>query len=99
MKVVYSDEQRRLALRVYRRTGSVIKTVRELGYPGRWTLYQWLRDPRAGKRPRRQAKRLRRYDVAAKMRAVELFEAGHRVDDIAAECGLYSAAIVYAWVR
>lgn len=99
MKVVYSDEQRRLALRVYRRTRSVTKTVRELGFPGRWTLYQWLRDSQPGRRPRKQTKRLRHYDLETKMRAVELYEAGHRVDDIALECGLQSKASVYAWAQ
>ncbi len=34
----YTKEQRRRALQVYKRTQSVTKTVRELGYPGRWTL-------------------------------------------------------------
>lgn len=36
MNVSYSLEQRRQALRVYRRTGSVTKTVLLLGYP--WAL-------------------------------------------------------------
>ena len=44
MKVVSADEQCRLALRVYRRTRSVTKTVRELGFSGRWSLYKWLRE-------------------------------------------------------
>ena len=34
VKVVYSDEQRRLALRVFRRTRSVTKTVCEFGVSG-----------------------------------------------------------------
>ncbi|ENO17452.1 IS element transposase [Schaalia cardiffensis F0333] len=51
MKVVYSDEQRRLALRVYRRTRSVTKTVRELGFSGRWTSYKWLREFKRGRKP------------------------------------------------
>ncbi|MGP3702042.1 hypothetical protein [Corynebacterium diphtheriae] len=41
----YTKEQRRRALQVYKRTQSVTKTVRDLGYPGRWTLYKWLREP------------------------------------------------------
>ncbi|OLN14605.1 transposase, partial [Corynebacterium diphtheriae] len=41
----YTKKQRRRALQVYKHTESVTKTVRELGYPGQWTLYKWLREP------------------------------------------------------
>ncbi|MEX3505773.1 transposase, partial [Corynebacterium sp. LK2510] len=37
----YTAQQRRTALKVGKRTQSVTKTIRELGYPGRWTLYTW----------------------------------------------------------
>lgn len=47
----YTKEQRRRALQVYKRTQSVTKAVRELGYPGRWTLYKWLREPAKPGRP------------------------------------------------
>lgn len=40
----YTDQQRRRALEVYKRTQSVTKTARELGYTGKWTLYKWLRE-------------------------------------------------------
>lgn len=42
--VRYTDAQRLKALEVFDRTQSATKTVRELGYPGRWTLYRWIRE-------------------------------------------------------
>ena len=69
----YTKEQRRRALQVYKRIQSVTKTVRELGYPGRWTLYKWLREPAKPGRPRKQSKTLTRYPFEVKLRAVELF--------------------------
>lgn len=41
--VRYTDAQRLKALEVFDRTQSATKTVRELGYPGRWTLHRWIR--------------------------------------------------------
>ncbi|AEX82902.1 transposase-like protein [Corynebacterium diphtheriae VA01] len=59
----YTNTQKRTALRVYKRTQSVTKTVRELGYPGRWTLYKWLREPKTPPQPRKQAKTLTHYPI------------------------------------
>ena len=39
----YTNAQRLKALEVFDRTQSATKTVRELGYPGRWTLHRWIR--------------------------------------------------------
>ncbi|MEL6051813.1 hypothetical protein [Corynebacterium rouxii] len=41
--VRYTDAQRLKALEVFDRTQSATKTVRELGYPGRWTLHRWIK--------------------------------------------------------
>ena len=95
----YTKEQRRRALQVYKRTQSVTKTVRELGYPGRWTLYKWLREPAKPGRPRKQSKTLTRYPFEVKLRAVELFNAGWRPADIAVECELRSKMSVYSWAQ
>lgn len=40
----YWNEYRLKALEVFDRTQSATKTVRELGYPGRWTLHRWIRE-------------------------------------------------------
>lgn len=99
VKVVYTPEQRARALAVYRRTQSVTKTVRVLGYPGRWTLYSWLRNPQPkGRKPRRR-RPVKRYSLETKIGAVELFEAGWRPEDIARELDLTSKMSVYPWVR
>lgn len=95
----YTKEQRRRALQVYKRTQSVTKTVRELGYPGRWTLYKWLREPAKPGRPRKQSRTLSRYPFEVKLRAVELFHAGWRPADIAVECELRSKMSVYSWAQ
>lgn len=95
----YTDQQRRRAIEVYKRTQSVTKTTRQLGYPGRWTLYKWLREPTTPGRPRKQAKTLTRYPFEVKLRAVELFNAGWSPADIAQECGLRSKMSVYSWTQ
>lgn len=41
--VRYTDAQRLKTLEVFDRTQSATKTVRELGYPGRWTLHRWIK--------------------------------------------------------
>lgn len=98
MNVSYSREQRREALRVYRRTGSVTKTILLLGYPGRWTLHKWIRE--AGKpvlKPKR-AERLTHYPFKTKLSAVEMFNEGARPRQIASQLGLRSPMSVYSWV-
>ena len=99
MKRSYTDQQRRKAIEVYKRTQSVTKTTRQLGYPGRWTLYKWLREPTTPGRPRKQAKTLTCYPFEVKLRAVELFNAGWSPADIAQECGLRSKMSVYSWAQ
>lgn len=99
MKVVYTPAQRARALEVYRRTQSVTKTIRILGYPGRWTLYSWLRNPMQKGRKPRKSRPVKRYTLETKVRAVELFESGWRPDDIARELDLTSKMSVYPWVR
>lgn len=95
----YTKEERRRAIQVYKRTQSVTKTIRELGYPGAWTLYKWLRQPSKPSRPRKQARTLSRYSWQTKLRAVELFSNGWRPADIAQECGLVSEMSVYSWAQ
>lgn len=95
----YTHQQRQTALKVYKRTQSVTKTIRELGYPGAWTLYKWLRQQNTPEHPRTQAKTLTYYPYEVKLRAVELFNNGWRPEDIAVECGLQSKMSVYSWAQ
>lgn len=45
---MYTKEQEAYALAEYERTGSVIETIRRLGYPSKATLYRWYERKRAG---------------------------------------------------
>ena len=45
---MYTKEQEVYALAEYERTGSVIETIRRLGYPSKATLYRWYERKRAG---------------------------------------------------
>lgn len=95
----YTKEQRREAFRVFKRTQSVTKTIRELGYPGRRTMHRWVREGVKPRRLRKQAKASARYSFEVKLEAVELFHAGWRPDEIVAQCGVRSRTNVYSWVR
>ncbi len=44
MKVVYTSEQRRVAIATYRKVHSYSKTCRTLGYPSRHTLMVWVKE-------------------------------------------------------
>lgn len=98
MNVSYSLEQRREALRVYRRTGSVTKTILLLGYPGRWTLHKWIREARKPVLKPRRAERPTHYPFKTKLSAVKMFNKGARPRQIASRLGLCSPMSVYSWV-
>lgn len=86
----YTDAQRLKALEVFDRTQSATKTVRELGYPGRWTLHRWIRERDEPPAAPIRRTTLKRYPLAAKLKAVELFTAGMSPDAIASELSLNS---------
>lgn len=95
----YTDQRRRRAIEVYKSIQAVTKTTRQLGYPGRWTLYKWLRVPTTPGRPRKEAKTLTRYPFEVKLRAAELFNASWSPADIAQECELRPNMSVYSWAQ
>lgn len=101
MKVSYSVEDRRRAVAEYKRVKSVTKAVRNLGYPARRTLYDWIRYGTARRKPKRThlLEGNRRYSWQLKLEAVELFQAGYRPKEIKARLDLTTFAIVYAWAR
>lgn len=98
MNVSYSREQRREALRVYRRTGSVTKTILLLGYPGRWTLHIWIRAAGTPVSKPKRAERLTHYPFNTMLWAVEMFSKGVRPEQITSRLGLSSPMSVYSWV-
>ena len=87
------------ALEVFDRTQSATKTVRELGYPGRWTLHRWIRERDEPPAAPIRRTTLKRYPLATKLKAVELFTAGMSPDAIASELSLNSKMSVYAWAQ
>lgn len=95
----YTDAQRFKALEVFDRTQSVTKTVRELGYPGRWTLHRWIRERSEPPAAPIRRTSLKRYPFATKLKAVELFVSGMSPDAVAAELSLNSKMSVYAWAQ
>ena len=97
--VRYTDTQRLKALEVFDRTQSATKTVRELGYPGRWTLHRWIRERDEPPAAPIRRTTLKRYPLATKLKAVELFTAGMSPDAIASELSLNSKMSVYAWAQ
>ena len=86
----YTNAQRLKALEVFDRTQSATKTVRELGYPGRWTLHRWIRQRSEPPSPPIRRTTLKRYPSTTKLKAVELFNSGMSPDAVAAELSLNS---------
>src|SRR5699024_12047100 len=101
MKISYSVEDRRRAVAEYRRVQSVTKAVRNLGYPARRHLYDWLRYGTARRKSQRRVlfRSNRRYPWQLKLQAVEFFHAGYRPKEIQDVLDLTTFAIVYDWVR
>ena len=95
----YTNAQRLKALEVFDRTQSATKTVRELGYPGRWTLHRWIRERDEPPAAPIRRTTLKRYPLVTKLKAVELFTAGMSPDAIASELSLNSKMSVYAWAQ
>lgn len=95
----YTNAQRLKALEVFDRTQSATKTVRELGYPGRWTLHRWIRERDGPPAAPIRRTTLKRYPLVTKLKAVELFTAGMSPDAIASELSLNSKMSVYAWAQ
>ncbi len=50
---MYSQDKINIALQVYHQCGSVINTVRILGYPTEKTLYTWIKNEGVKKPPRK----------------------------------------------
>ncbi|HAT1144340.1 MULTISPECIES: terminase gpP N-terminus-related DNA-binding protein [Corynebacterium] len=97
--VRYTDTQRLKALEVFDRTQSATKAVRELGYPGRWTLHRWIRERDEPPAAPIRRTTLKRYPLGVKLKAVELFTAGMSPDAVASELSLNSKMSVYAWAQ
>lgn len=70
------------------------------GYPGRWTMYKWLREPlKPGPKPRKQAKELRSYPWKLKLEAVQMYKEGLRPQEITDKLELHTKMSVYSWAQ
>lgn len=58
MKVVYTVEQKRKAVATYRRLKSCAATIRQLGYPSRHVLFDWVRESGSVGRPKKRVYKL-----------------------------------------
>lgn len=102
---MFTEEKRLRAIELYRQSKSVTETIRELGYPGRETLYRWLK---AQAQPPREKSRFRGINtpehprhppVKVKLAALHrCFELGEDVRLVSNEIG-YSRASIYSWRR
>jgi len=102
---MYPYEERIRALQQYQETGSIQKTIRALGYPGRQTLYRWIQEreqpqrEKSANRGRNTPEHPRHPTVEIKLEALHrCFELGEDVKSVADEIG-YSRASIYVWRR
>lgn len=102
---MYSQDKIDIALQVYHQCGSVINTVRILGYPTEKTLYTWIKNEGVKKPPRKASDNIntethpRNPPVEVKLDAIHrCFELGEGIKYISEEIG-YSRASIYAWRR
>jgi transposase-like protein len=90
---------------MYQDTHSVSKTIRILGYPGRQTLYKWIRDQNQPKKTKSTYRgentpaHPRHPPVSLKLEVLHrCFELGEDVKSVSDEIG-YSRASIYTWRR
>lgn len=96
---MFTDEDRKRALEALAANGGrVTKTLRELGYPSRQTLYRWIEDDRAAVR-RTNGRPFGHYSQGTREEAVALLQRGWTPREIAESLGLANSAVVYNWTR
>ena len=99
---MYTREQVKKALDLYRECGSVTMTIRRLGYPSRTMLYQWAEDERKADNPREVRGRKSRhtkqiFSTDEKIEALKrCFEKNEPVELVAREIGC-SKVTIYNW--
>ena len=100
---MYSKEQKAKALRIYHQIGSVTDTVRQLGYPSRKHLYNWIRNEGKTKEKRKKlnlkntTEHPRNPPAKFKLKVLRrCFENGESVKLVSEETG-YSSVSIYLW--
>lgn len=95
----YTNAHQLKALEAFDRTQSVAKTIRKLGYPGRYRLHRWIRQRSEPPSSSIRRTTLKSYPFTTKLKAVELFGSGMSPDAVAAELSLNLKMSVYAWTQ
>lgn len=98
-------EKRIRALQLYEQTKSVTETIRVLGYPGRQTLYRWIKEQSDSPKERsvfrgmNTPEKPRHPSAELKLETLHrCFELGEDVKSVSDEIG-YSRASIYTWRR
>lgn len=98
---MFSKEKIEIALRVYHQCGSLVETIRILGYPARTTLYNWIaaegpKEPE-NKLPQPINQHPYKPSTEVKMEAVRrCFVFGENVTSVSKDMG-YSRNSIYTW--
>ena len=102
---MFTHEKKIRALQLYEQTHSVTETIRILNYPGRQTLYKWIKEQgeparvKSTYRGENTAEHPRHPPVALKLEVLSrCFERGEDVKSVSEEIG-YSRASIYTWRR
>ena len=102
---MFTYEKKIRALQLYEKTHSVTETIRILNYPGRQTLYKWIKEQgepvrvKSTYRGENTAEHPRHPPVALKLEVLSrCFERGEDVKSVSEEIG-YSRASIYTWRR
>lgn len=99
MKVTYTEEQRKHAIKTFKRLKSYSKTIRVIGYPSLHTLYDWV-GKRSRKSPTSNPHRTpKHYPWTLKLEAVNRSIQGEDIRDIAQDLSIVSYPSIYKWIR
>lgn len=101
---MYSDEKKKIALNLLKKTKSVTKTIRILGYPTKVQLYAWVKSQNELPKPRKQLARIgnppehpRNPPMELKLEAIKrCFEKGENIRAVSEDIG-YSRHSIYVW--
>lgn len=102
---MFSKEQIERALALYHESGSIGKTIQELGYPTRRSLYHWIEKEGKERPPRKPYRNINTPDhprnpsIEVKIQAIHrCFEEGESIKSVAEEIG-YTRSSIYTWRR
>ncbi len=100
MKVIYKEEQKRIAIQTYKKLKSYANALRVHGYPSRHILFDWVINSQKRGRPSKKSTiKAKRYSYDLKLKAVTLSLEGVNAKQIASELDITTHAIIYDWLK